>query len=68
MFSLEGDEITAFWPNDTLTFPFYMSFSKSIPNWTTLKEVFDLLFILESDQMTVLWPNDVLIFTFYVTL
>ena len=41
MFSLESDEITAMWPNDSLTFTFYVTFSKSMQNWTTfVKEVF----------------------------
>ena len=41
MFSLESDEMTALWPNDSLTFTFYATFSNSIPNWTTfVKEVF----------------------------
>ena len=32
MFSLESDEMTALWPNNTLTFTFYMIISNSIPN------------------------------------
>ena len=41
MFSLESDEMTALWPNDSLTFTFYLTFSYSMPNWTTfVKEVF----------------------------
>ena len=49
MFSLESDEMTALWPNFTC----YVTFSKSIPNWTTfVKEVFDLMFSLERDEMT----------------
>ena len=35
MYSLEGDEKTALWPNDSLTFPFYGTFANSKPNWTT---------------------------------
>ena len=67
MFSLESDEMTALWPNDSLTFTFYVTFSKGIPNWASLvKEDFDSIFSLESDDMTALWPNDSLIFTFYV--
>ena len=34
-FSLESDKITALWPKDSFTFPFYVILSKSIPNWTT---------------------------------
>ena len=68
MFSLESDEMTALWPNDSLTFTFYETFSNSIPYWTTfVKEVFDSKFSLESDEMTALWPNNSLTFTFYVT-
>ena len=41
MFNLESDEMTGLWPNDSLTFTFYMIFSSRIPNWTTsVKEVF----------------------------
>ena len=59
MISSESDEMTAFWPNDSLTVNFYTTFSNSIPNWTTfVKEVFDFMISLESDEMTALWPND----------
>ena len=59
MFSLESDEMTAFWPNDSLTLSLYVTFSNSKPNWTTfVKEVFDSMFSLKSDEMTALWPND----------
>ena len=68
MFTLESDEMTALWPNDSLIFTFYVIFSNSIPNWRTfVKWVFDLMFSLESDKMTALWPNDSLTFTFCVT-
>ena len=41
MVSLESDEMTALWSNDSLTFPFYGTFSISVPDWTTfVKEVF----------------------------
>ena len=41
MFSLESDEMTAFWPKDSLTFAFYAIISNIIPNWATfVKEVF----------------------------
>ena len=41
MFSLESDEMTALWPNDSLTFTFYVTFLKSIPNWASfVKEGF----------------------------
>ena len=67
-FSLESDEMTALWPNDSLAFTFYLIFSNSIQNWTTfVKEVFDSVFSLESDEMTALCPNNSLTFTFYVT-
>ena len=63
MFSLDGDKMTAFWPNDSVTFTFHVTFSKMIPNWPTfVKEVFDSIFSLEGDEMTALWPNDSLMF------
>ena len=69
MFSLESDEMTVLWPNDSLTFNFYVIFSIIIPNWTTfVKELFVSVFSLESDKMTALWANDSLTFTFYLTL
>ena len=69
MFTLESDEMTAFWPNDSLTFTFNVLISNSIPNRATfVKEFFDSMFSLESDEMTVLWPKDRLTFTFYVPL
>ena len=41
MFSLESDEMTALWPNDSFTFTFYVVFSNSMPNGTTfVKEIF----------------------------
>ena len=68
MFSLENYRMTAFWPKYSLTLTFYVTFSNSIPNWTTfVKEVFDSLFSLESDETTALWPNDSVTFTFYRT-
>ena len=39
MFSLEGDKMTDFWPNDSLTLTFYVTFSNMIPNWTDMKIV-----------------------------
>ena len=66
MFSSESDEMTALWPNDSLTLTFYETFLNSLPNWTTfVKEFFYLVLSLESDQMTALWPNDSWTFTFY---
>ena len=60
--------MTAFWPNDILTFSFYAIISNSKLKWATfVKEVFDSMFSLESDEMTALWPNDSLTFTFYET-
>ena len=68
MFSFESDEMTALWPNDSLTFTFHVRFSKSIPNRTTfVKEVFDSRLSKESDEMTALWPNNSSTFTFYET-
>ena len=67
MFTLESNEVIAFWANENLTFTFYVIISNSIPNITTfVKEVFDSMFSLESDEMTDLWPNDRLTFTFFV--
>ena len=67
MFNLESDEMTGLWPNDILTFTFYMKFSSSIPNSTTsVKEVFGLMLSLESDEMTAWWRNDSLTFTYHV--
>ena len=41
MFSLESDKMTSLWPNDSLTFTFYVTFSNFIPNGRTfVKEVF----------------------------
>ena len=41
MFSLESDEMTVLWPNDSLTFTFYVIISNIIPNPATfVKEVF----------------------------
>ena len=68
MFDLESDKMTAFWPNDNLTFTFHVTFSNSILNWTTfVKEVFWFDFNLESNKMTGLWPNDSLTFNLYET-
>ena len=39
MFSLEDDEMTALWPNDSFTFNFYETFSNSIPSWTIFLKV-----------------------------
>ena len=59
MITLENDEITVFWPDDSLTFTFYETFSINIPKWATfVKEVFDSMISLESDKITALWPND----------
>ena len=68
MFSLESDEMTASWPNDSLTFTFYVKISNSIQNWATFvqKKFFDSMFSLESDEMTAFWPKESLTFTFYV--
>ena len=68
MFGLESDKMTALWPNNSLTFTFYMTFSNSIPDFTKyVKEVFDPIFTFESDKMTALQPNDNVAFTFYLT-
>ena len=59
MFSLKSDEMTAVWPNDSLTLTFYGTFSNSIPNWTSFEST--LLNWSESDEM---WLNGSLTFTF----
>ena len=67
MFSLESDKMSPLWPNDSLTFTFYMTFSNGIPNWSTIvKEAFDSMFSLGIDKMTALRQNDISPFTFYV--
>ena len=41
IFSLESDEMTTLWANDSLNFTFYVTISKSIANWTSfVKEMF----------------------------
>ena len=58
MFTLESNEMIAFWANENLTLTFYVIISYCIPNITTLaKEVFDSMFGLESDEMTALQPT-----------
>ena len=55
MFNLESGEMTALWPNDRLTFTFYVIFSISKPNWTTFgKNYFYSMLSLESEEMTAL--------------
>ena len=69
MFSLESDEMTALWSNDSSTFTFYVIILNNIPNWATfVKEVFDPMFSLESDEMTALCANNSLTSIFYVIL
>ena len=69
MFNLESDEMTALWPNDSITFTFCMTFSNIILNWTIfLKKFFDPILCLEIDEMTALWQNDSLTFPFYQVL
>ena len=66
--SLESEEMKALWPNDSLSFNFYETFSNSIPKLTTfVKEVFDSMISLKSCEMTALWPNEFLTFPFYDT-
>ena len=67
MFSLESDEMTALWPNDSLTFTFMSDSQKAYQTEQLLwKKFFDSMFSLESDEMTALWSNESLTFTFYV--
>ena len=42
MFSLESDKISALWPNDSLTFTFYVKISNSIPKPETFVKEFVL--------------------------
>ena len=59
MLSLESDEMTVLWPNDSITFTFYVTFSNCIPHWTTFKKkFFDLMLSSKSDEMTAVWWND----------
>ena len=51
--SLESDKMTVLWPNDSITFTFYV------------KEVFNSMNSLESDKMIAMWRNDSLTFTFH---
>ena len=53
--------MTALWPNDSLTFTFYVTFSKSIPNETTFEKEFFWI-----DVITAIWPIDSLTFTLYM--
>ena len=56
MLSFQCDKMTAFCPNQRLTFTFYETFSNSILNWVTfVTEVFDMILSLESGEMTALW-------------
>ena len=56
MLSIEGDETTAFWPYDSLTFTFCMTFSNIIPNWKIfVKEVF------WSNALFRKWRNDCIV-------
>ena len=58
MFSSESEEMTAWRPDDSLTFAFYGTLSNNIPNWAIfVKKSFYLIFSYESDKMTVLWQN-----------
>ena len=67
MFSLESDEMTFLWSNESKIFTFYVIISNIIPNRATfVKEVFDLMFSFKSDEMTIFWPNNSLTYTFYV--
>ena len=54
MFSLESFEMTALWPNDDITFTFYVTFSNGIPHWT----IFDSMLSSESDEVAAGWWND----------
>ena len=48
MFSLESDEMTVLWRDDSITFTFYVTFSNAIPHWT----IFYSILSLEIDQIT----------------
>ena len=53
MFSLKSDKMTAFSPNEILSFTFYVIISKSITNGETFaKEVFDFMLSIKSYKMT----------------
>ena len=40
MISLKSYKMTALWPNEFLTFPFYEMFLIGMPNWTTFVKSF----------------------------
>ena len=56
MTSLESDKINALWQNESLTFPFYQTFSNCIINFTMFLiqwlayDVFDSMISLESEK------------------
>ena len=63
-----SEVMTAFGPNERLTFTFYVAFSKSIPYRTTfVKDISDSMHSSESDKMTVLRPSDISTFNFHAT-
>ena len=53
MVSLESDEMTAWWPNDSLTLTFYATFLNIIPT-----KIFGSMLHLEFDKLTAFWAND----------
>ena len=54
------------WPNDSITFPLYVTNSNSILFWTTfVKEVCNFMLGFKSDKMPVLRPNGRLPLRFY---
>ena len=52
MISIENDEMTALWSNDSLTLNFFETFSNSIPKWATFAK--EIIWFLESDEITAL--------------
>ena len=66
--SLEIVEITALWPNDSLTFTFMKHFQIASQTEHFFKKTFFYLMInLERDKMKAFWPNDSLSFILYET-
>ena len=56
MINLESAKTNALWPNESLNFPFYETFSNCIPNWTT----FDLMIFFrkwDKDCFVTKWRN-----------
>ena len=65
MCSIDCDEMTVLWRNDSIILSFYYILSIRISNVTLLKKFFDWMCSLYCDEMTVLWPNDCIVLSVY---